>query len=161
VILCVSLHDKSNSISWHNSTVATETPYQVFYPLDGVVVFDEKVGGEHLTNVELIFLTGIGISEATLNDVKARVKQGAVCVSLPNLAPAEILNQTGNNGSLADGQGQWIVSKSFLSDEVKQAVQSFLPQENYMRYQFGDTEVQFRPVGGDKDKIEVRVDLYR
>jgi len=89
------------------------------------------------------------------------VKQGAVCVSLPNLAPAEILNQTGNNGSLADGQGQWIVSKSFLSDEVKQAVQSFLPQENYMRYQFGATEVQFRPVGGDKDKIEVRVDLYR
>jgi hypothetical protein len=145
-----------NSISWHNDAYSN-TPYQVFYPLDGVVVFDEKVGGEHLADVELIFLTGIGISESTLNDVKTGVQQGAVCVSLPNLAPAEIANHTGNNGSVTDGQGKWIVSESFLSDEVKQAVQSFLPEENYIRYRFGDTEVQFRPVDGDNDKIEVRV----
>jgi len=147
----------SNSISWHNSKVKAETPYQVFYPLDGVVVFDEKVGGEHLTHVELIFLTGIGISEATRRDVKARVEQGAVCVSLPGLAPAEIVAQTGNCGSVTDGQGKWIITESFLSNEVKQAVQSFLPEENTIRYQFGDTQVQFRPVGGDNDKIEVQV----
>ena len=78
-------------------------------------------------------------------------------MSLPNLALAEIANHTGNNWSVTDGQGKWIVSESFLSDEVKQAVQSFLPEENYIRYRFGDTEVQFIPVDGDNDKIEVRV----
>ena len=147
----------STSISWHNNKVKAETPYQVFYPLDGVVVFDEKVGGEHLSDVELIFLTGIGISKATLNDVRDKVKQGAVCVSLPGLAPTEILNRTGNNGSVTDGQGKWIISESFLSDEVKDGVQPFLPQEDYIRYQFGNTEVQFRPLGGDKNKIEVQL----
>jgi hypothetical protein len=149
-----------NSISWHNRAYSG-VPYQVFYPLDGVVVFDEKVGGEHLNGLELIFLTGIGISESTLNDVKARVQQGAVCVSLPGLAPAEILSQTGNNGSVNDGQGEWIISESFLSNEVKLAVQDFLPQENYIRYQFGDTEVQFRPVAGNNDEIAVEVKEYK
>ncbi|MCP4313402.1 MAG: T9SS type A sorting domain-containing protein [Bacteroidetes bacterium] len=149
-----------NSISWHNNKVKVESPYQVFYPLDGVVVFDEKVGGEHLVDVELIFLTGIGVSEATLSDVKARVQQGALCVSLPTLAPAEIVSQTGNNGSISDGEGQWLISESFLSTAVQQAVQPYLPQENYMRYQFGDTEVQFRPVDGNNNEIEVEVKEY-
>ncbi|WP_430813810.1 T9SS type A sorting domain-containing protein [Carboxylicivirga sp. RSCT41] len=144
------------SINWHNNSVKS-TPYQIFYPLDGVVVFDEKVGGEHLTGVELIFLTGVGISESTLTDVQARVRQGTLCISLPHLAPTDIYTQTGNNGSVTDGQGQWIVSESFLSDEVKQAVEPFLPQENYIRYQFGETEVQFRPVNGDNNKIIVQI----
>ncbi|WP_430813809.1 hypothetical protein [Carboxylicivirga sp. RSCT41] len=144
------------SINWHNNSVKN-TPYQIFYPLDGVVVFDEKVGAEHLTGVELIFLTGIGISESTLTDVQACVRQGALCISLPHLAPTDIYTQTGNNGSVTDGQGQWIVSESFLSDEVKQAVEPFLPQENYIRYQFGETEVQFRPTDGDNNKISVNI----
>jgi hypothetical protein len=145
-----------NSISWHNSTYSN-VPYQVFYPLDGVVVFDEKVDSQYLTDVELIFLTGIGISDSTLSNVKVRVQQGAVCVSLPQLAPGEIISQTGNNGSVNDGQGKWIVSESFLSNKVKQAVQPYLPKENYIRYQFGNTEVRFRPINGNNDKIKVEV----
>ncbi|WP_430813813.1 hypothetical protein [Carboxylicivirga sp. RSCT41] len=144
------------SINWHNNSVKA-TPYQIFHPLDGVVVFDEKVGGEHLTDVELIFLTGVGISESTLNDVQARVQQGAVCVSLSSLAPADIVSQTGNNGSVSDGTGKWVVTESFLSDEVKTAVAPFLPAENYIRYKFGETEVKFRPYNGNNNKIKVEV----
>jgi len=146
-----------NSISWHNNKVKVESPYQVFYPLDGVVVFDEKVRGEHLAQVELIFLTGIGVSEATLADVKTRVQQGTLCVSLPTLAPAEIVSRTGQNGSISYGQGKWLVSESFLSEAVQQAVQAYLPRENYIRYQFGDTEVQFRPEAGNNNAIAVEV----
>ena len=143
-----------NSISWHNNSYAG-VPYQVFYPLDGVVVFDEKVGDEHLKEVELIFLTGIGTSETTLSYIKEKIKQGAVCVTLPQLAPEEILSQTGNNGNVESGLGKWIVTESFLSSEVKQAVELFLPKENYIRYQFGNTEVVFRPHDGDNNKIKV------
>lgn len=145
-----------NSISWHNRAYS-DLPYQIFYPLDGVVVFDEKVRGVHLRDVELIFLTGMGISEKTLNDVKARVMKGALCISLPSLAPAEVVSLTTNNGSVSYGQGKWVVSESFLSNEVKKFVQPFLPQENYIRYQFGETQVQFRPIDGDNNRIKVRV----
>lgn len=145
-----------NSISWHNNAYS-RVPYQVFYPLDGVVVFDEKVGSEHLKDVGLIFLTGIGISEATLNAVVEKVEQGAICVTLPQLAPEEIVSQTGNNGSVKSGSGKWIVTESFLSSEVKQNVDLFLPKENYIRYQFGNTEVTFRPYDGDNNKIKVEI----
>jgi hypothetical protein len=142
------------SISWHNNAYS-ETPYQVFYPLDGVVVFDEKVEHIHLTNVELIFLTGLKISTTTLNAVQLRVQAGATCISLPHLAPDSIYNQTGNNGSVIDGQGLWVVTESFLSTVVREAVQPFLPTDNFIRYKFGNTEVRFTPVDGDNDEINV------
>lgn len=146
----------SHSICWNNNTVA-EAPYTVFAPLDGVVVFDQKVEGKFLKDVELIFLTGIGISEQTLNAVKERVDEGAVCVALPHLVPAGVHNTTGDNGILTSGQGKWVVTTSFLTSEVIDHVKPFLPADNYIRYQFGQTEVQFRPVNNNKDKITVSV----
>lgn len=146
----------SHSISWHNSNL-TSTPYKVFFPLDGVVVFDEKVGGENLANVELFFLTGLGISPATLDAVSSRVKRGAVCVALPGLVPKYVRTATSNNGVLLDGAGKWVVTESFLTDLVKQNVQPFLPKENYIRYRFGDTEVQIRPTNGNNNHVSVSV----
>ncbi len=146
----------SHSLCWNNNQVYA-TPYQVFFPLDGVVVFDENVTGKHLKNVELIFLTGIGISETTLNAVESLVKEGTICVSLPNLIPSRVKTQTGDNGILNDGKGKWIISKSFLTDEVKENIKPFLPQENYIRYQFGNKEIQFRPIGNNPDKVAVSI----
>ncbi len=147
-----------HGLSWHNRDVSKKS-YQLLFPLDGVVVFDETVGMEHLKDVELIFLTGLGISEATLNDVEECVRQGAVCVALTHLAPAEIKRQTGNNGVLVDGRGKWVVSESFLDPNgiVKTQVEPFLPKGNYIRYRFGNTEVKFSPSGGNQNKIIVDV----
>jgi hypothetical protein len=146
----------SHSINWHNSNIFG-TPYKVFFPLDGVVVFDEKASGENLAKVELIFLTGLGISPATLDAVSSRVKQGAVCVSLPALVPKDIRTAAGNNGMVTDGSGKWVVTESFLTDQVKQNVQPFLPKENYIRYRFGDTEVQFRPANNNSNQVSVSI----
>lgn len=147
-----------HGLSWHNRDVSKKS-YQLLFPLDGVVVFDETVGMEHLKDVELIFLTGLSISEATLNDVEECVRQGAVCVALTHLAPAEIRRQTGNNGVLVDGRGKWVVSESFLDPNgiVKTQVEPFLPKGNYIRYRFGNTEVKFSPSGGNQNKIIVDV----
>lgn len=145
-----------HGLSWHNRDVRQKS-YQLLFPLDGVVVFDETVRMEHLKDVELIFLTGLSISEATLDDVKQCVRQGAVCVTLIHLAPAEIKARTGNNGILADGRGKWVVSGSFLDPGVKKQVEPFLPKGNYIRYRFGNTEVKFSPVGGNNNKIAVDV----
>ncbi len=144
------------SLSWHNNKVRN-TPYYLFYPLDGVVVFDENVGMEHLKDAGLIFLSGLRISEPTLKAVELCVRQGAVCMALPHLAPDYVLQGTGNNGIFQDGEGKWVVSGSFMNEIVKQNTEPFLPHEEYIRYRFGDTEVQFRPVDGDYNKITVDI----
>jgi hypothetical protein len=145
-----------HSISWHNREVQKQ-PYQLLYPLDGVVVFDHQVRMPHIKDAELIFLTGLKVSEATLNDVKELVKQGVVCVTLPHLAPAEVIAKTGSNGVLTDGQGKWIVCESFLNLKGDPELDPFLPSGDYIRYQFGNTEVKFTPAGGDNNKIKVNI----
>lgn len=145
-----------HSISWHNRDVRP-TPYQIFYPLDGVVVFDHHVRMPHLKDVELIFLTGIGVTQPTLNDVIEKVKQGATCVALPHLAPPEVRSRTGNNGTITEGKGRWIVTESFLGLTGSPHLEPFLPSDNHIRYRFGDTEVKFTPAGANNNKIEVSV----
>jgi len=142
-----------HSISWHNNFVR-KLSYNVIYPLDGVVVFDEKVGGEHLKDVGLIFLTGLGISPVTLNAIKSKVKQGAVCISLPDLAPPGVKQATHNNGVFNDGKGKWVITDSFLSPLAKEYADPFILKENYSRYRFGNTEIQFRPVDGNMNNVE-------
>lgn len=144
-----------DSISWHNNKVIT--PYRSFYPLDGVVVFDEKVGAGNLENVELIFLTGLGVSDATLKAVSECVSRGAVCVALPHLVPPAVRLRTGAEGSLEQGRGRWLVTESFLTEKVRLAARPVLPRENYIRYRFGDAVVEFRPVGDDMNDITATV----
>lgn len=147
-----------NAISWHNSEVKKQFPnYRLLFPLDGVVVFDHHVRMPHIKDAGLIFLTGVGVSEETLADVRQRVKEGAICATLPHLAPSEVTDRTGNNGAMNDGQGKWIVAESFLNLIGIQDLKPFLPKGNYMTYQFGDKEVKFAPVGGDNNKITVTV----
>jgi len=83
-----------------------------------------------------------------LNDVADKVKHGTVCIALPHLVPAEVRAQTGNNGTLIDGKGKWIVTESFLKLKGSTELEPFLPKGNYIRYRFGDTEVKFSPVEG-------------
>lgn len=145
-----------HSLSWHNNKVRN-TPYHLFYPLDGVVVFDENAEIKHLKNAELIFLTGLSISQSTLSAVESCVKNGAVCVSLPHLVPGKVIDKTGVNGVFSEGKGKWLVTQSFDNKEVKRIIEPFLPKENHIRYRFGDTEVIFRPVDGNNDHITVEV----
>ncbi len=143
-----------HGLSCHNRKVR-EKPFQLFYPLDGVVVFDEYAEKRHLQGVELIFLTGVGVSGETLEAVRSLVRNGAVCVSLPHLVPDKVLAETGSHGVLADGEGKWVVTESFLHETVQQHVEAFLPEDNYIRYRFGDREVEFRPIDGDNNRLSV------
>lgn len=145
------------SINWNNNEVGN-IPYYVFAPLDGVVVFDEKVQAECLKDVELIFLTGIGISESTLQAVEDKVANGAVCVSLPHLVPQRIKDIVGKSEAfktINDNKGKWVITNTFISPDVKTQVESYLPKKNYMRYRFGNTYVEIYPINSNSNKIEV------
>ncbi len=144
------------TLSWHN-TKGRGRPYQVFCPLDGVVVYDHLVSGKRLKDVEVIFLTGLGVSEKTLRAIGRCVKRGATCVALPHLLPERVWKQTGNTGVFRSGKGLWVATESFLADEVREHVAPVIPAEDVIRYRFGDTTVTFRPVDGDPNWLAVEV----
>jgi len=143
--------------SWHSRGAYSGRPYQVLCPLDGVVVFDEKVSGEHLKGVELIFLAGLGIAENTQKAVAERVAEGAMCISLPHLLPEKVRQATGEMGEIADGKGVWVATTDFLAPHVRKRVMPFLPDFNSIRYTFGDTTVVFRAKDGDPNRLNVEI----
>ena len=149
------------SLSWHNSKVSTTRPYQVFCPLDGVVVFDHHVGIEHLDGVEVIFLTGLGLTDKTRDAVRRSVAAGATCVALPHLLPEEILLKTGRNGEFPEGEGRWVATSDFLADHVKLRVRHVIPKGDEMRYRFGDRQVVFLPLDGDMSRLKATVTEMR
>ena len=143
-----------HSLSWHNAQ-QQKAPYQVFCPLDGVVVFDHHVGAERLQGVEVIFLTGLGITDAALAAVETRVSEGATCVSLPHLLPRRVAEQTGESGTLEDGAGLWVATPDFLAEHVRKHIEHVLPDEDSLRYRFGAQTVTFRPIDGDPNRLSV------
>ena len=146
-----------HSISWHNNKVLEAQKYQLFCPLDGVVVYDHHVGIKNLKGVEVIFLTGVGVSAETQAAIETCVKAGATCVALPHLLPKRVLKVTGENGELKDGKGLWVATTDFLTAHVRTRVQHVVPKKNIIRYRFGDHVVIFEPVNGDMNKLKVTV----
>jgi hypothetical protein len=146
------------TLSWNSEKLGGKRPYQVFTPLDGVVVYDHLVSEERLRGVEVIFLTGIGVSADTQLAIEHCVRDGATCVALPNLLPERVHRQTGDAGTLQDGKGLWVATEDFLSDAVREAVADVIPEGDVIRYRFGDTEVRFAPVDGDMNRLAVEVE---
>ena len=143
------------ALNWHSPSLA-QTPYQLFAPVDGVVVFDERVEAEHLAGVEAIFLVGTGVSEETLAAIAAEVERGALCVTSPRLAPDDVrARASAGGGEVAAGSGRWLVTDDFLSDRVRRAAADLIPKEDRIRYRFGDTTVVFRPADGDMNSLSV------
>ncbi len=140
---------------WHTGDGGRE--HQSFCPLDGVVVFDHRVGEELLHDVEVIFLTGLGISEPTLAAVANRVNQGAVCVALPHLLPPTLPCANQADFTARDGAGWWVSTNDFLAPHARKAVRSILPEPHRIRYRFGQNEVRMRCGFADPDRIDVEI----
>lgn len=143
-----------DALSWHNTNLCKNRPYQLFCPLDGVIVYDHLVRPERLQGLEVIFLTGIGVSEATLAGVRQAVQAGATCIGRPTLLP-EAIRAAAMAGDVADGEGRWVASETFLDSRVRSAVEHVLPAENVLTYRFDDTRVTLRPINGDPNNLKV------
>ena len=150
----------ADSLSWHGSGYHGR-PYQVFCPLNGVVVYDHHVRQDLLGGIEVIFLTGLGVSPGTLAAVEQSVNDGATCVGLPHLLPSRVQARAGPNGTLEEGAGTWVSTEDFLAPHVRRRVLPVLPDYDAIRYQFGDTTVCFQPLDGDPDRSTVEVSESR
>jgi hypothetical protein len=146
-----------HSLSWHNSKLRNIQAYQVFCPLDGVVVYDHHVGIKNLKGVEVIFVTGVGVSAETQAAIETCVKAGVTCVALPHLLPNRVSKVTGESGELKDGKGFWVATIDFLAPHVKKRVQHVIPKSDEIRYRFGDYVVVFEPADRNMNKLKVTV----
>ena len=133
------------------------TSNQVLCPLDGVVVYDHHAGLELLCEAEVIFLTGVGVSEPTRQAVAECVRRGAVCVAWPALAPEAVRDGVDADGVYLEGRGRWILTEDFLSSVVRSSVSHVIPTESMVRYRFGDQEIIWRPEAGNLDRLAVEV----
>ncbi len=147
----------ADGINWNGGGSYIGRPHQLFCPLDGVVVLDHYARAEHLRGVEAIFLTGLGVSDATLDAIVECVRAGATCVALPHLLPERVRDTTGDNGHCTDGAGRWIATTDFLAPHVRKSIVPILPPYDTIRYQFGETEVRIGTVDGDPNRLAATV----
>jgi len=129
--------------------------YQLFCPLEGVVVYDHHARKPLFDKAELICLTGLGVSEPTLQDVAECVAAGATCVALAHLAPEDVRREAGGPGVVAAGTGRWVLVEDFLDPLAVEHLLPALPAGKTIRYRLGDTMVRFAPVGDDPNRLEV------
>jgi hypothetical protein len=134
----------------------------LFVPLDNVAVYDHEVSYETLAGLRLIFLTGTMISDNTMRAVQRCVKEGAMCVLPPRLAPADSgLATVEEVTRVEDGSGQWLVVPEFyrlhyecfcagpMLSTLREAFEGLIGDGDHLAYDFGEWTTRFGQAGGD------------
>jgi hypothetical protein len=140
----------------------------LFVPLHNVTVYDHEVGYEPLNNIRLIFLTGPLISQITYQAVQRRVREGAVCVLPPRLAPLIMeAGEVSKVTQIKDGSGLWLLVPEFyqlhyecfcggpLNPELRDILKPLIGDGDSLVYKFGDWKVVFRQAGGDYPRHDI------
>ncbi len=126
------------------------------------------MGYETLAGLKLIFLTGVTISKGTLEAVARCVKEGAMCVLPPRLAPAgsglgEVKEITG----VEDGKGRWLVVPEFyrlhyecfcggpVLSVLRDAFEGLVGDGDHLVYDFGRWTARFEQAGADYPRHEI------
>jgi len=138
---------KPGAISYNNPMVYPEMQ-DFFVPLDSVAVFDHRVTGAVLDDVECFIVCGHALSQATFDEIRARVADGATCIIARRLYDACTSRPT--------LPGDWLVLDDFADPALARKLQPFLGPPDVARYRFADQTVEFRQ-GDTPDSITVRV----
>ena len=147
-----------NGFSWGRFSPwnITHLKHFSFVSLNSTAVFDHKADRKVLDSLKLCFLCGIHISENTLKEVRACIREnGMTAVTPKRFAPADILLQAnGRISEIKDGKGKWIVIKSYRSGRLKEYVKDFIGKKGEMRLTFAGREVVMK-ISKDKNSFSV------
>jgi hypothetical protein len=140
----------------------------LFAPLHNLAVYDHEAGYETLAGLKLIFLTGPLISPETLRAVARCVREGALCVLPPRLAPpGSGLGAIAEPTRVEDGAGKWLVVPDFyrLHYEcffagpalplLRETLRGLTGDGDHLVYRFGERTVRFAQAGGDYPRHEI------
>ncbi len=133
-----------------------------------MVVYDHEVGYETLAGLRLIFLTGAAVGPATLEAVERRVREGAVCVLPPRLAPTGSgLTGVGEITLAPDGAGRWLVVPEFyrlhyecfcagpVLPVLRETLAELVGDGDHLTYDFGKWTARFGQAGGDYPRHDI------
>ncbi|MGE5528497.1 MAG: hypothetical protein ACM3X6_05075 [Patescibacteria group bacterium] len=155
----------SLSHQWEARRFSSRT---LFVPLHNVAVYDHEVEYPCLAGLKLIFLTGCKIGAAAYAGVQRCVREGAVCVLPPRLAPpGSGLEGIGEVAVVEDGAGRWLFVPEFyrLHYEcfyggpalpiLRETLGGLIGDGDHLTYQFGNHRVRFSQEGGDYPRHEI------
>ena len=118
--------------------------HRSFCSMNALAVFDDRVRRPALQSLKLAFLCGVQISDETLADVGALVKEnGLTVVTPPRFLPERFrLLTKGELTQIRDGRGTWIVTEDFSSPAVRRLIAPFCGEKNVIRLPFADRELR-------------------
>jgi hypothetical protein len=130
--------------------------HSFFVPLNGVVVYDHTASYELLKDAKLIFITGLEITESTMEAVKRCVEQGATCVGWHNLMEKHGF-KLGDLPvrTIKHGAGKFVITNDFENGQVYAALVGYLNRPNEISYRFGNHRVVLRKVTDNKVEVDV------
>ncbi len=145
-----------SGISWDMLKPASLKKHRSFTTFNSTAVFDHQVKKETLDSLKLCFLCGVYISDETLKDVRECVQNnGMTVVTTKRFLPDDIEEKVkGSICEITDGNGKWIVVKSFNNLFLKSHIKEYLGNKNEIRLTFKDREVVMK-VSKDGNEIEV------
>lgn len=117
--------------------------HDLFYPMNNMLVLDERADSISIGNPKLIFLAGSRMTSNCLKAVEEKVRNGAVCIAMRWLMPK------GYDLCQKDGEGKWIVVDDFECSIVKEEAEKFLGEKDCWMHRFGDYELRVYNDSGD------------
>lgn len=128
-----------------NSSVYPRYDWPGVIPSPPVAVYDHLVGEDPLRTVRTFFLCGITISPQTMDAVRNRVRQGAICFAPARLAPSGVLPAAATLPARVDeGAGAWIIVPAFTREGLG-AYMDLLPAVgDSMRLRFKGRDVHVK-----------------
>lgn len=117
--------------------------HRSFCSMNALAVFDDRVRKKTLATLKLAFLCGISISQETLSDVAALVREnGLTVVAPPRFLPGRFrLLTNGEPTLIRDGKGTWIVTGDFTGPALSKRIAPFLGQKGTVHLPFADREI--------------------
>ncbi|MCX6360481.1 MAG: hypothetical protein NT029_11765 [Armatimonadetes bacterium] len=141
-------------------TEPASAEHRFFVPLNGAVVFDERVEYDRLRGIPLLFLTGKSVSPATLAAIRRCVSEGALCVAWAPLARSSGLTPPAGHSAVRRlGKGRLILTDDFQSPATVTHYRRFLGKPDEIRYTFGARSVALKRV--TDNTVDVRVSPAR
>lgn len=111
--------------------------HDLFYPMNNVAVFDERVDINTIGNPKLIFLAGSRITDSCMKAISQRVREGSICVAAKWLIPNK------HEKTIKDGMGKWVIIEDFSSKEVQESVDTLTGDKDCWMQRFGNYELRF------------------
>ena len=132
-----------------------ESVHGLFYPMRGVLAFDQHVGYGALKAASLIVAAGSRMTPACANAMLRCASEGATLVAAPWLMPRDCQK------SRDIGSGKLIISETFSEADMLEQIRPHLGARDVWSQRFGDQRLMIKSVSKDNEQLELWTESIR